>query len=278
MISGYVIFWTISRRSHPLDFVFSRFSRLYPAYWVAVLFTFTWVALVGPEDRAVDVFTLLANITMLHEYLGFRHVDGVYWTLSVELHFYLLAMIALILRLVRYSDWICFAWLLGSAITVVANFWLWGLRPFLMVEWSYLFGAGIAFYLLSQGNSRLIPLVSLLLSYTLNWLINPVSEALIITCYYGLMAGAVYKKLPWLTSPTLLWVGGISYALYLLHQNFGYGLISWGYQQSISPVVTIIASVLLSFLLAVALTRFETVALRHLRKWYKTRQKQAVNA
>jgi len=96
MISGYVIFWTISRRSHPLDFVFSRFSRLYPAYWVAVLFTFTWVALVGPEDRAVDVFTLLANITMLHEYLGFRHVDGVYWTLSVELHFYLLAMIALI--------------------------------------------------------------------------------------------------------------------------------------------------------------------------------------
>ena len=38
MISGFVIFMSAQGR-RPLEFVASRISRLYPAYWVAVLLT-----------------------------------------------------------------------------------------------------------------------------------------------------------------------------------------------------------------------------------------------
>jgi peptidoglycan/LPS O-acetylase OafA/YrhL len=45
MISGFVIFWTISRTTKALDFIWSRFSRLYPVYWAALSLTFIFVAL-----------------------------------------------------------------------------------------------------------------------------------------------------------------------------------------------------------------------------------------
>ena len=40
IISGFVIFMTVERTARPADFVVSRISRLYPAYWVAIILTF----------------------------------------------------------------------------------------------------------------------------------------------------------------------------------------------------------------------------------------------
>src|SRR2546430_2652712 len=41
MISGFVIFMTLHRSERPLDFVVSRFARLYPAYWAGIVLTAT---------------------------------------------------------------------------------------------------------------------------------------------------------------------------------------------------------------------------------------------
>lgn len=88
MVSGFVIFWTLDKTERPLDFLVSRFSRLYPAYWVAVLITFFVVFTFGLSGRDVPINSAIANILMFHEYLKIPHVDGVYWTLTVELTFY----------------------------------------------------------------------------------------------------------------------------------------------------------------------------------------------
>src|SRR4030095_2287642 len=37
MISGFVIFMTIEKTRTAMDFVVTRFSRLYPAYWASLL-------------------------------------------------------------------------------------------------------------------------------------------------------------------------------------------------------------------------------------------------
>src|SRR5689334_21950406 len=41
MISGFVIFMTLENTKRPLDFIVSRFSRLYPCYWASVILTFS---------------------------------------------------------------------------------------------------------------------------------------------------------------------------------------------------------------------------------------------
>src|SRR6185437_9271256 len=39
ILSGFVIFQTLLFCKGPLDFIYLRFSRLYPAYWASILIT-----------------------------------------------------------------------------------------------------------------------------------------------------------------------------------------------------------------------------------------------
>ncbi|HMC14225.1 MAG TPA: acyltransferase, partial [Albitalea sp.] len=89
IISGFVIFMTLERTRRTSDFVVSRFSRLFPAYWVAIAMTFAITHWLGLPGKLVDGGSALGNMLMLHGLLlRVPHVDGVYWTLEVELLFY----------------------------------------------------------------------------------------------------------------------------------------------------------------------------------------------
>ncbi|WP_073421499.1 acyltransferase family protein [Geodermatophilus nigrescens] len=97
MISGFVVLMSAWGRSVP-SFVASRVGRLYPAYWVAVVLTalVLWVAPVVPKWQELGLPGIALNLTMVQSAFGVGHVDGVFWTLWVELKFYvLLALLGL---------------------------------------------------------------------------------------------------------------------------------------------------------------------------------------
>ena len=85
VISGFVIFMTLEKTSRPMDFVVSRFSRLFPVYWAAIFITLSITHALGLPDKLVGIGTALANMLMIHGLFRVPHVDGVYWTLKVEL-------------------------------------------------------------------------------------------------------------------------------------------------------------------------------------------------
>lgn len=69
-VSGFVIPFSLLKASKaPLrSFAFSRFFRLYPAYWVSIALAVAIIPLVRG-----DLFTItqiLANVTMLQQFLG----------------------------------------------------------------------------------------------------------------------------------------------------------------------------------------------------------------
>src|SRR5882672_9968995 len=90
IISGFVILMTLEKTQRPLDFVVSRFSRLYPAYWAACILTFTLVKLfpLHIPGREISFMDALINMSMLQNWFDIKNVDPVYWTLAVELSFY----------------------------------------------------------------------------------------------------------------------------------------------------------------------------------------------
>lgn len=88
IISGFVIFWSVELGKSKLDFVKSRFIRLYPIYALMLTFSFIMVSAFGLEGREVELHEFALNFLMFHDYLGIKHVDGVYWSLAVELNFY----------------------------------------------------------------------------------------------------------------------------------------------------------------------------------------------
>lgn len=67
-------------------FAIRRFFRLYPAYWLSIALAV--VAISWLQNRQPDLGTVLANLTMVPAWIGFPTLQGLYWTLQVELIFY----------------------------------------------------------------------------------------------------------------------------------------------------------------------------------------------
>ena len=97
MISGFVIFMTLEKTAKPFDFIVSRFSRLYPAYWAVILFNLILISPIDPRQ-------FILNATMLSPWLHSKYVCGAFWTLSVELAFYICILFLFITRTLKYIE------------------------------------------------------------------------------------------------------------------------------------------------------------------------------
>jgi peptidoglycan/LPS O-acetylase OafA/YrhL len=98
LISGFIIPASMEKHRSLRHFWRGRFFRLYPMYLFVIAATlicmhFGWVAGLTLKSWHLDVF-VLANTTMMQEYMGFGDLLGVSWTLGLEMVFYILCSIA----------------------------------------------------------------------------------------------------------------------------------------------------------------------------------------
>ena len=98
LISGFVILLTARKVVTPRDFVVARFSRLYPTYWACLTVTAIvgWLSAHAVLQRTP--FELAVNYSMLQRLVRVEDVDAAYWSLSVELIFYLIVWGAFVAR------------------------------------------------------------------------------------------------------------------------------------------------------------------------------------
>lgn len=283
IISGYVIFMTLHRTRQPMDFVVSRFSRLFPAYWFAVGLTFLVTYWLGLPGKEVTIAEAVANLIMIHGFFRIPHVDGVYWTLEVELLFYA-GMFALYrlgwLKHIHLALWSLLAVRLAYHFAAILGGveLSWTVSRFLILAQIPWFAIGVGIYLLlhpreSADSNRSILLVagSLLTLAT--------TASIAIALLTGLMAIVVYaaaaQKLPWLGNSVMVWLGAISYTLYLLHENIGWSVLlrlrDWGVPRDLGIVLAIV----LSLTLATLATKWvERPSMAWIRQQYKKRKRQ----
>lgn len=273
LVSGFVIFWTLAKIQHPFDFVWSRFSRLFPVYWVAVSITFLIVLFYGPEDRVSTVRDLIINYSMVQAYLGVPHVDGVYWTLTLELAFYFWMFLLLIFRQLSHIERWLITWVAVSAalaLTGAIEMVPMRLRYLLLLDYIGLFAAGICFYRLWEGNANRLTYAVLALSFITLYAQYPWQGALIISAIYVLFYCAVTDKIALLSYKPFVFMGTISYSFYLIHQNIGYSIINMSYELALPPAVGIAGAMLTGLILGSLLTyTVEKPAMTYLRKLYK---------
>ncbi len=91
-ISGFVVPYSLigkDGREGIVQFSKSRFFRLFPVYWLSILVggLVVWPYVHGTEP---DVLTYIVNLTMNQAVFGVDHIVGVYWTLQIEIIFYVL--------------------------------------------------------------------------------------------------------------------------------------------------------------------------------------------
>jgi peptidoglycan/LPS O-acetylase OafA/YrhL len=284
IVSGFVIYMTLAKTKKPMDFVVSRFSRLYPAYWCAAAITFLVVRTFGLPGLEVGPKDLLVNFTMLQRYLGVKHVDNSYWTLSYELGFYVIMFSLFCFKAIKRPILICVSFLaFQSAAIILARTGLLvppaSVAKILMLSFGHQFVCGIIFYLIYKERPanrwiHLVPLWALANEYfmprALYGQIPPSAGVMLLflVAFYLFIFG--YLK--WMRWAGLVWLGTISYTLYLIHQHIGYVVIRYGYSRGLNPFVSIIMAALVAFALASGITLLvEKPCLKFIRAWYRKR-------
>ena len=152
----------------------------------------------------------------------------------------------------------------------------------LLYPYFHLFAAGIALYgihrLTSSRRDWLLLAATLVCELLLPRPDGGNLGHLIVLSSIGAVWMATTERLQWLVNRPLLWLGSISYALYLIHQNIGYWLI----HRLTSAGWTLPGASLAALLLALAIAH----ALRNLveepgqlaiKRWWKRRQQPAAN-
>lgn len=241
MISGYVIIWSASGRDW-YGFAVGRFARLYPAHLVAMTITALAMAWWAQTPLTTDLGQWLANLTMLAPMFGQPFMDGAYWSIVIELIFYGWVMIGLFTgALPRHTDLAVAIWL---ALICLNNLLL-GSRPMellLLTEYGAYFALGAMVWRLTDeglGTVRLtLAAIALMMTFhsaemqRLDILLRlgeagsaaqvALGNLAIVALFLGsVVFGRFVSPKPW-----VLALGGISYPLYLLHQNAGYIMIN----------------------------------------------------
>ncbi len=229
IISGFVISISALKCKTVAEFGYRRFSRLYPVYWSAVIVLSLIVLLLDGENN-LSLLQVVANLTMLQEYFRLPHVSSVFWSLIIELHFYILVAFVIGLGLMKYRGILLVIW----SVTVflygfysIPNPVPWPIVRVLLLDYGHFFVYGIAIYQLWDSNqsgadkSNQLTLFLILISIASCLIRYPVTVNVILLSLYLLFYVAVMHSLPVFRNRVLVYFGGISYALYLVHQIIG---------------------------------------------------------
>lgn len=242
ILSGFVITMSIQHGSL-IKFAISRIVRLYPVYWLCVLLTFFIILFFGAPSYFVSLKQLFFNLTMFQDYVGVESIDGVYWSLVVEMKFYILIGIFLITNKVKRLslDNFLYVWLLLSISYVFVNQEVYIIRLakyFLILDWSSYFIAGIVFSQILKDGYKLKHgvLLAICLALSFYHLMGVVEEFkmhyhtyfstvipfIAVSIFFVIMLLISTHNLNFLNSRKFLKLGMLTYPLYLIHQVIGF--------------------------------------------------------
>lgn len=282
VISGFVIFMTIEAARSPADFAFSRFSRLFPTFWVAVVLTWLLTRALPVPGNVRSLGEMLANLTMVHDGFGVASVDGAYWSLEVELIYYLWMLAFGALGWLRRPRVLVLVWLavalLAAAVNATGRFAVpHVLMHYGLLRWIPWFSLGMTAYLLytGRGSTRFVAagLAMALLAMLLQngWLDAAVGAAAGLAVWLasrGRLAVVGWRP--------LVFVGAISYPLYLIHEQLGWLLMLELQRRGLTPWLTVGAALLVCLLAAWALhVVVEMPVMARLRGWWRARRPAA---
>jgi len=239
MISGFVTLLSTNDKMRAKDYLLNRFSRLFPTYWFCVVCTS--LVMVFTEPARFDVLNSLANLSMLQTFMGVEDLDGSYWTLQIELLFYVWILSLFYLGKLEDIETAGVYTLSGIVLFHVLHHLYPDVYNFVQHKFSItnhfpLFLSGILFYKIDQKGYSFKYVFLLLVSLgaalychdkggrTL-YLLSFKQHALLIVAFHLIFAMMLAGKLTFLKKPWLIFLGHISYSLYLLHQFIGLYLI-----------------------------------------------------
>jgi len=244
LISGYVIYMTLDKPQSPTNFFSRRWLRLFPAMLICSVIIYSTAAFFFERPAGSPTLRdLVPGLTFI-EPIWWRkligppqgQLEGAFWSLYVEVKFYLLAGFFYFVFGEKKMIWmLCILFLSSVALPFLGTFFPnvdWSLpRQILFILSAKHFGwfaAGTLFYLYirEQHTYLLILAVAIGLTSALSLEGGVHAACAGIAVILLFTASILSKRLQsFLKNPYLLLLGFASYPLYLLHENMMVSLI-----------------------------------------------------
>ncbi len=237
LISGFVISWSAEGRDFA-SFAIARFARLYPGYATCMSLTALVVFMFGAAPLSVTWPQYTANLTMFAPALGQPFMDGVYWTIVLEIVFYAWVALALLAgiferwKLPLMAAWLALAMLNEFAVGSGA------LRLLFITQYAPFFIGGVLLqHMAARGATAEAAILAIAafvasansLVSVRDWMLDaygtaaPLPSLMIAnTIIHLLMIGAVLLSRHIRPQAWMIAAGALTYPLYLLHQHIGY--------------------------------------------------------
>ncbi len=218
LLSGYLIFRNVERQATAI-FLSRRLFKIFPAYSVNVVLIFLFGYFAGHENWNLKL--LLANLFMVQDVFGQDLLNGVFWTLLIEIKFY--AFVALQYLVLRDRSTLAI-----PIVLILINAVIWWTRGYasLLLTFFPTFYVGIQIYsaerrnwdrtgmLLALGTTALVALSLLVFDDIYGgW------SATYLIVEAVLLAAFLRQDI---SSRALNFFGRISYSDYLYHASLGY--------------------------------------------------------
>lgn len=264
VISGFVICMSSWGRSIS-QFVTSRITRLMPAYVFAVLVTGALLTIWPLADGRPEPSHVIINMTMLQQFLGVPNIDNVYWTLFIELKFYLIFAVVVAFGVTyRRVVIFCGAWLTASLFALSSGGPL--LTALTEPRYAAYFVIGITLYLIHRFGANLLlwgmfgvsvavavrSLTGRVADQNVDRHLNDVTVAAAAMAIFLLvMVGVAVGWFNWLRWSGLVALGALTYPMYLLHMNLSRIMLS---RLSDKVAFPLLLALILATVLALAVT------------------------
>ncbi|KAA5548801.1 acyltransferase family protein [Adhaeribacter rhizoryzae] len=309
IISGFVILLTLEKTKSWQDFAVSRFSRLYPTYWACAAFTalliFVWHIWLGKEkmyiqwldnqDSAAGLLgQFLANLTMFQHYLRVPDLDGPYWTMLIEMLFYFYMagiFVSKKLKQVENIGTITLVPIIIYSLPFFANNFALAHKilekALPLINYFPLFLAGIIFYKIKFEGPTVRRYLLIVICYLsqlslfddgsksdIYLAFTPYSYML--TFYFILFMLYVNNFLGFIVNRVTLFLGEVSFSLYLIHQYISIAIVLPVLMQEFNLNFWLASAITLgvALILATLVNHFiEKPAMNYIRRKYKRNSK-----
>lgn len=223
-LSGFLIFRNVQTQP-PGVFLLRRFAKLFPAYWVNIA-VIAALALLLKTGQPTDLPTIFSNALMIQEFTNSPLMNNVYWTLQIELKFYLIMLLFVVLAGARRIYVLLALLLIADAVCLSQMD-----RGSTLITYLLVFFPGVA---AARGHAQawtqaaIMEFVAVtgLVSVALYFFLPP--ENVLQAFYAPVFSVLLYLALQRdVASRFFAFFGKISYSHYLYHTAIGYLLIRW---------------------------------------------------
>jgi peptidoglycan/LPS O-acetylase OafA/YrhL len=274
LISGFVIFNSLKHKQVQ-KFIILRFWRLFPTYWVAIIFIFLISRLfpLSPEvivHGKISIGEFIGNFTMIPTVFSLRYVDRTHWSLCFELFFYLHLTIIFVLCKGK-QERVFYVLLFWTTLSIIwhktielsgirawdtiwwredMGHWQYVVAKLFLLPYIHLFFMGISFYFIYNKQKIKTAIFSLIFCLATDYLIWGYIHTIPVIIDVIILYIALFIKPSLLRNAILIYVGTISYSLYIVHQNIGFRVIQHLENLGFNSNLAILMAIIVAFAIA----------------------------